>query len=450
MLTIGVILLVEALIFIPSAAAFRHDWLEKRVQAARVAALALDATPTRMVSEELASELLMSAEVLGVAETENGMRIQLLAPVAPIEGIVKTVDMRRVGMMGSLGSMGTTIATFFAPDGRTLLITAPGSMAGRELEVLVPEAPLKRELVAFCNRVVGLSLLISLITGSLIYAVLFFLVVKPMRRVTANIERFRDDPGGWTSALQPTPRRDEIGRAQNAIVDMESVVSDSFRQRERLAQLGEAVAKINHDLRNSLATAQLVSDGLARSEDPRVKRAAPRLERALKRAINLATNTLKYGKAETPDAEIQTLPLHETVEEAAREALASHPSLKWVNDIPEDVTAEADPDHLHRIAANLIRNAAEALTERGGPGEISAVMNGAGIELVDNGPGLPENAKTHLFKPFAGSSKRDGTGLGLAIARDLARSMGGDLTLARTGADGTVFHLALQVGNDDN
>lgn len=444
-LTIGVILLVEALIFIPSAASFRADWLDKRVQGAHVAALALDATPTRMVSEELAAELLKSAEVLGVAETEDGMRFQLLAPVAPITGVVKTVDLRQEGMMGSMNSMVTAMATFFAPEGRTLLIIAPGSMPGRTTEVLVPELPLKQALIAFGYRVVGLSLLISFITGALVYTVLFMLVVRPMRHVTANIERFRDNPGARTHTLELTSRQDEIGRTQNALVDMETVVSDSFRQRERLAQLGEAMAKINHDLRNSLAAAQLVSDGLARSEDPRVQRAAPRLERVLKRAIKLATDTLQYGKTETPTAEMQTLRLHETIEEAAHEALATHTDVVWVNEIPEDVTTQADPDHLHRIASNLIRNAAEALAERGGPGRISAMLNGAGIEFSDDGPGLPEQSLDNLFKPFAGSSKTGGTGLGLTIARDLARSMGGDLTLARTGPDGTVFHIAMQI-----
>ena len=441
-LTIFAILLVEALIFIPSAASFRADWLDKRVQAAHVAALALDATPTRMVSEELAAQLLMSAEVLGVAETEDGMRFQLLAPVAPVAGTLKTVDLRAEGMMGSIGA---TLATFLAPSDRTLLIIAPGSMPGRMTEVLVPEAPLKQALTAYGNRIIGLSLLISLITGALIFTVLYILVVRPMRQVTDNIERFRDNPGGRTRILERVRRRDEIGRAQNALVDMESVVSDSFRQRERLAQLGEAMAKINHDLRNSLAAAQLVSDGLSRSEDPRVKKAAPRLERVLERAIKLATDTLQYGRAETPEAMMQPVLLHETLEEAAREALSDHDSVVWVNDIPDTVTADADPDHLHRIAGNLIRNAAEALQERGGPGRIRAALNGGGIELADDGPGLPEIARNNLFKPFAGSSKRDGTGLGLTIARDLARSMGGDLTLERTGPDGTVFLVEIQI-----
>ena len=162
-----------------------------------------------------------------------------------------------------------------------------------------------------------MSLIISILTGAAIYMMLLLTVVRPVRRVTLSVEQFRKDPGGWKRRLSPTPRRDEIGRAQNALSAMEEAVSDSFRQRERLAQLGEAVAKINHDLRNSLATAQLVSDGLSRSEDPRVTRTLPRLERALERAINLASDTLKYGRSSAPDAKLQLLNLSDMVAEAA-------------------------------------------------------------------------------------------------------------------------------------
>ena len=65
------------------------------------------------------------------------------------------------------------------------------------------------------------------------------------------------------------------------------------------------------------------------------------------------------------------------------------------------------------------------------------------LSVVDTGPGLPAKAKDNLFKPFAGSTRRDGTGLGLALSRDLARAMGGDLELGETGPSGTRFVLFL-------
>lgn len=438
-ITIAAVLVIETVIFIPSAAAFRWEWMTERVQAARVAALALDAAPSRMVSDQLSSELLASAEVLAVAEIENETRVQLLAPRVPITGEMKSVDLRDRNLFSS---MGATIDAFMNTTPRTMIIRAEGSTPDRLIEVVVPEGPLRDELIDYCHRIILLSLLISFVAGTLIFLLLVFTVVRPVRRITNSVEQFRHDPGGWTRRLRSTSRRDEIGRAQNALADMEEAVSDSFRQRQRLAELGEAVAKINHDLRNSLATAQLVSDGLGRSEDPRVQKALPRMERALERAINLATDTLQYGKADTPKANLQTVDLHMCLEDAASEALAPFPDVVCENHVPAGTQAEADPDHMHRIAVNLMRNAAQAMN---GQGALTASLDGDTLTISDTGPGLPEKARDNLFKAFASSSKRDGTGLGLVIARDLARAMGGDLSLKSTGPDGTAFSIKLHM-----
>ncbi|MEM1149802.1 MAG: HAMP domain-containing sensor histidine kinase [Pseudomonadota bacterium] len=437
-LTISVVLLVELIVFIPSAAGFRISWLEDRAQAARIASLAVEAAPSRDVSMELSDSLQDTAEILGLAEIDDGMRIQILPPAGPVPQPVIPVDLRQGGMFSE---MGDAIGVLFAPEGRTLLIIDVGVEDDRVIEVLVPEKPLKDALWAFGGRILLISLLISLAAGGLVFAVLFLFLVRPMRRVTRSVEQFRDDPGAWTRRLAPTGRRDEIGRAQNALADMEQAVSESFRQRERLAELGEAVARINHDLRGSLASAQLVSDTLQRSEDPRVKRAAPRLERALERAIQLATHTLQYGKTAAPKAELQQCAIAMILEEAAEEALAKKRDRVWSNEVDSRFRAMADPDHLHRIAANLIRNAAEAMDSGG---KVCVRLDGRRLQFIDTGPGLPDTMEASLFKPFGSAGKRGGTGLGLAIARDLARSMGADLQLGRTGPDGTCFELVFQ------
>jgi len=437
MIAIASVLVVEALIFVPSATNFRNSWLKDQIEAGRLAALALEAAPSRMVSEELEQDLLESAMVLAVAELYDEQRDMILNPGKEIcctRKIVlfdETLDFSEVN---------DTLATFFAPRDRFLVIRAAGSRPGRVIEIVVDEAGLRGELVDYGRNILVLSLIISAFTGGLIYLMLVMTVVRPIRRVTQSVEQIRDEPGSWKRRLSPTPRADEIGRAQNALSDMEEAVSNAFRQQERLAQLGEAVAKINHDLRNSLATAQLVSDSLSRSEDPRVAKSLPRLERALERAINLASDTLKYGRSSVPESNIQNVRLFDIAEEAAAEALAAFGSVTFANEVDLQAEAHADPDHLHRICANLIRNAAEAME---GQGAISIGFDGAVLSVSDTGPGLPEQARSNLFKPFAGSTRRDGTGLGLALSRDLARAMGGDLDLAETGEAGTRFVISL-------
>ncbi len=438
LITIASVLVVEALIFIPSATRFRNDWLKDQVEAGRLAALALEAAPSRMVSEELAEDLLKSAMVHAVAELQQDKRELILDSQ---KEICCTPHMLLFDETPDFSEVRDTIGTFFAPKDRFLIIRSAGSMPGRIIEVVVDETALRKELGDYALTILWLSLLISAVTGGLIYLMLLLTVVRPIRRVTESVEQIRDDPGSWNRRLSPTPRRDEIGRAQNALSDMEEAVSNSFRQQERLAQLGEAVAKINHDLRNSLATAQLVSDGLSRSEDPRVAKTLPRLERALERAIRLASDTLKYGRSSAPEANIQDVRLFDLIEEAGIEALAAHKDIVFANQVAAETTASVDPDHLHRICANLIRNAAEAMS---GSGTVSVNFDEGVLSIADTGPGLPDQAKTNLFKPFAGSTRRDGTGLGLALSRDLARAMGGELSLSDSSENGAVFTLLLR------
>ena len=77
---------------------------------------------------------------------------------------------------------------------------------------------------------------------------------------------------------------------------MQETVRQALRHNARLAALGTAVTKINHDLRNILSTARLISDGLADSEVPEVKRVTPRLLAAIDRAVALCTRTLSFTR----------------------------------------------------------------------------------------------------------------------------------------------------------
>ena len=410
-------------------------WLTERVEAARIASLALEAAPDRSVSEELSAQLLKYAEVWAVTEMEDDMRFQLLPAQMPLDGDMHMLDLREAT---STNRVANTFGAFFAPDDRVLVVTAQGVNEDRVI------APMKSALLAYARRIAALSLLIALAAATIIYVLLHLLVVRPMQRVTLSVEQFRMDPGSWTRRLPHTKRRDEIGRAQNALADMESAVAESFLQRSHLAELGTAVAKINHDLRNSLASAQLVSDSLARSDDVRVQKAAPRLERALTRAITLATETLDYGKATPQPAELEQVELRQALDEAADEALAAWPSVEFVNNVHMLEHVMADPDHLHRIAANLLRNAAEAMSAAGSdPSRIFVSLETNEIVFSDTGPGMPEKAAANLFTPFAGTTRQTGSGLGLVIARELARAMGGELVLAETGPAGSVFRLTL-------
>ena len=446
LLTVAFILFAELLIFPLLAANARTGWLAGRAQAAQIAALAVEAAPDGRVSEGLSRELLSQAQVVSVAVQADDFRELVLAPSIKIQGPLIRVDLRG----DPAPSIAGVFETMFAPAGRFLqIIVTPSMTNDREMEIIVPETALKAALIGLSRTIFIVSLIISAVVGAMVYLAIYRLVVRPMQGLTDAVIQFSDAPEGAEIAFKPA-RSDEMRRAQTALQDMQKQVSASFRQRKRLADLGEAVAKINHDLRNSLSAAQIVSEGLAQSEDPRVKRAAPRLERALERAIGLAEATLRYGRADQPTPCVTAVNVIPLIEEAAAEALSGSPSVDWKLEAPETLQALADPDHIHRIIANLVRNAARAMTDQPGrnmPGRIRARafrQNGAVIvEIVDNGPGIPAAVMNRLFQPFAGSGSRDGAGLGLAIARELARGMKGELELTNSDDTGAAFTLRM-------
>ena len=427
------------------AASYRNTWLLQRGQAAQIAALAVEAAPDGRVSEELSRRLLEEAQVVSVAVQGKDFRGEILPPAIPIHGELVSIDLRTESFFEGIGS---AMGLFFAPEGRFLrIILAPQLTQDEVLEVIVPEIALRRGLVAFSRVLLIFSLAIALVVGGLVYFAIYRLVVRPMRRMTYSIVKFANAPEA--AEIEPMPGGAyEMHRANAALQAMQKTVSAAFRQRKRLAELGEAVAKINHDLRNSLSAAQIVSEGLAQSEDPRVKRAAPRLERAIQRAVNLAEATLSHARAEPAEPNLAPVNLVAALDEAATEGLAGCNDVTWKLDAPLAVNAVADIDHVHRIVANLVRNAGRAIGEqkdRTEPGRIAARVFRDGpcaiIEIADNGPGIPNAVVGRLFQPFAGSASRGGAGLGLAIARELARGMKGELELSANGPAGAVFRL---------
>jgi signal transduction histidine kinase len=271
-----------------------------------------------------------------------------------------------------------------------------------------------------------------------------------MRRITLSMERFRANPEDPRARIPSSGRRDEIGRAESELGRMQADLRAALASRARLAALGEAVAKINHDLRNMLTSAQIASERMAASGDPKVAQALPRLERALNRAILLASNVLAFGRSEEAAPEKRPIPLRAALEAAAEDAGLAAEGVRLETDIGVASMIHADPEQLHRILVNLLRNAREAAESddgRPGGGGVRAALDTEGsidrLRLADDGPGLPERARAHLFQPFAASTRRGGAGLGLAIARELAQAHGGDLVLISTGPAGTVFELTL-------
>ncbi len=440
---------VAGLLILPSLLAqYEIGWLSDRVHAGELASLAVEAAPNKIVGAKLSRELTSGAQVFRVAVVSDGVRRMALTNGVTITRKVYLVDLRE-GV--SLDTLMAPIETLFGGSDRLVLVRdRPRFREGDLVEVLTSDGPLKQALSHYLLRLVTIAAIVSLVAGVLVYLTLNALFVRPMQRITKAMERFRADPEDPLATLRPSGRRDEIGQAEAELDRMQADLRAALSSRARLAALGEAVAKINHDLRNMLTSAQIASERLAQSGDPTVARAMPRLERALDRAITLASNVLAYGKSEEAAPTLETLWLAPAVEAAAEDAGLTPDGVRLELVVGPGARVLADPDQLHRILVNLLRNGREALAARVGREtapviRVSLDQSGGDslIRLADNGPGVPERVLARLFQPFAGSGREGGAGLGLAIARELAQAHGGDLTLSRTGPDGAVFDLRL-------
>ncbi len=447
LLTVAIVVIANLLILPPNLSAFEERWLLDRVRAAELASLVEETAPGGVVTQHVSERLLASAGVVSVA-LQVGSERRLLLAAPRLQRTPYLVDLRGDNPMSWLSPIETLVN---GGDRMMRVMARPRFRSGEFVEIVTADGPLKKDLDTQLLRLLSIAVFTSLMAGAVVYLSLNLFLVRPMQRITRSMERFRADPEDPRTALPPSGRRDEIGRAEVELGLMQADLRAALSSRARLAALGEAVAKINHDLRNMLTSAQIASERLAQSGDPKVAQALPRLERALSRAVTLASNVLSFGKSDEPAPEKRTVPLRPALEAAAEDAGLGPGGVALTTDIDAAAEVQADPEQLHRILVNLLRNAREAIdaaTDRHGRGRVAADLRqeeGASfLRLADDGPGVPERAKANLFQPFAGSTRRGGRGIsGLAIARELAQGHGGDVTLIESGPEGTVFELRL-------
>jgi signal transduction histidine kinase len=446
LLTVVFVMLGEVLIFLPSIANFRIQWLKTRIAQSEIAALAVDAAPGQIVDSELRSTILKGAGVEAVSVMRNNQRQLVLRGNA--EGMVDETFDLRPGMYWN--TIGDAFKVMLASKDRLIaVIDKPPAMTGEAIEIALHELPLRDAMYGYALRILGLSVALSLIVAGLIFAALNRLLVRPMRKLSVGMMRFREMPEDPNRVIAPSIRRDEIGIAERELQSMQKQLQSMLQQKSHLAALGLAVAKVSHDLRNMLTSAQLISDRLGGLKDPTVQRFAPKLISSLDRAIGFLNQTLVYGRAQEMPPRRENLKLHDVVDEVidlmtpwAGELTRLH------NGVAGPVMVDADREQLVRILNNLVRNALQAIDTRKlarNDVHIKAIRTAAATEIMvcDNGPGIPPNIREHLFEAFQTSARQGGTGLGLAIAAELVKSHGGEISVVETSPEGTVLKVVI-------
>jgi signal transduction histidine kinase len=443
-LTTIFVMLAEVLIFVPSVARFREDYLLARLERAQIASLALLADD--MLDAELERELLENAEVLNVVLRRD--EIRQLALSSPIPSpISDTFDLRDAS---SLTLIADALARLSDPENRIIRVMGnPVQEGGLLIEVTLETEPLRNAMIDYGLRILVLSFVISIVTAGLLFLAVQSLIVRPIKRVVSTMQDYAEEPEDARRIIRPSSRVTELREAEDALASLQTDLTGALKQKERLAQLGGAVAKVSHDLRNILTSAQLFVDRIETSEDPLVRRMAPKLVGSITRAVNLCEATLAFGRAEEPPPRLGWVRLAELAGDVAEsERLASGDHEIEINaEIDPALEVRADGEQIHRVLTNLVRNARQAIVASRKPGwiSISAEEDDAAwwIRVADSGPGLPKKAVDHLFQPFQGGATRGGAGLGLAISAELVRGHGGRLELQKSDKGGTEFAVCL-------
>ncbi|MDC0135135.1 HAMP domain-containing histidine kinase [Sulfitobacter sp.] len=447
-LTTIFVMIAEILIFVPSIARFREDYMLDRLERAQIASLTLLADA--MIDADLEAELLRNAEVFNVVLRRDEVRQLVLSSPMP-QVITATVDLREDS---ALLLIRDAMRRLISPQNEMIrVIGAPLRDAGLLIEVTMETAPMRAAMIDYGLRILVLSAVISVITALLLFVALRIFLVKPIKGVVAHMQRYAAAPEDARRIIQPSAGVTELREAEEALKSLQTELTSALRQKERLAQLGSAVSKISHDLRNILTSAQLFTDRIEMSEDPVVTRLAPKLVGSITRAVHLCEAKLAFGKAEELVPTLTQILLAEVVDDVlyAERLAAAEADVTLTSHIPDGLRIRADPEQMHRVLGNLVRNARQSIMATGRAGEITVEATQTDAEwlirLQDTGPGLPPKAQEHLFSAFQGSVRKGGSGLGLTISAELIRGHDGTIKLVRTSDEGTEFLITLPKGD---
>jgi signal transduction histidine kinase len=447
LLTILFVMMAEVLIFIPSVANFGLQWMEQRLRTASIASIVLMASDPDSLSRAASNEVLRTAGVSAIAVRDGGTSRLLVVSQMPL-----AVDMHAdLDTIGPLTATWQALETLFFGGNRIIRIFGRVGESANQYEVIVPDRELRAAMLVYARNVAILSLLISLFTATLVFYAIDRIMIRPIRAMTQSMLNFGAAPDNAEHIIQPEEREDEIGIAERELAEMQKTLHRTLGERKRLADLGLAVSKINHDMRNMLASAQLISDRLAKSADPTVQSLTPKLVRTLDRAIAYSQGVMAYGRAQEAPPSRRRLRVSQLVEEVqATLAIDAASGIEFVNEVEPLLEIHADTEQFFRVLSNLCSNAVQAMSREKDAALVRrltvSARRDAGlvrIFVADTGPGLPPKARENLFTAFRGSARAGGTGLGLAIVQEIVRAHGGEIELVESGSGRTVFCVSI-------
>jgi signal transduction histidine kinase len=295
-------------------------------------------------------------------------------------------------------------------------------------------------------------------------------ITRPLASLTVAAEAIAK--GEYTRRVQVTGR-DEIGRLADSFNQMASQIDASRRELEegvkdarRARAEAEAanraksdfLAVMSHELRTPLNAiggyAQLLEMGIHGPVTDAQRDALMRINRSQAHLLSLINDVLNFAKIDAGQIEFHVTDVSLDEVRSELEAIIA-PQVRAKDQRLEmhqcgaDLSVRADRDKVRQVLVNLVSNAVK-FTPEGGQITVECERLGkmVAIRARDTGIGIPEDRLRSIFEPFVQAGRslnrtHEGVGLGLAISRDLARGMGGDVTVESEVGRGSVFTVTL-------
>jgi PAS domain S-box-containing protein len=280
-------------------------------------------------------------------------------------------------------------------------------------------------------------------------------------------------PEKWIFRPDETARALTFGDLATLVFRRVHFLEESERRREELERVTESRARLmrgfSHDVRNPLGAAdgflQLMEQGIMDSLTEKQRESVRKVRRSIGNALALIEDLLEIARAEAGQIEIEFVPTD--LAEAAREivgeyrAAAEAKGLAISLQLPEQFPViPSDVSRVRQILGNFISNAVKytpsgsvtVRVEKREGGQAPGPGRWAVAEVVDTGPGIPEERKEllfHEFKRFTAAGETTGAGIGLAISYRLARALGGEITVESEEGRGSTFALWLPIEHEE-
>jgi signal transduction histidine kinase len=307
------------------------------------------------------------------------------------------------------------------------------------------------QATAFLRKINRLLLALGLLAVVLGSAMVFFIsqaFMRPLSSLVAGVGALEQGDFTYALDLRGGDEVAELARAFDRMRESLARTQQNLIESERLATIGRMASSISHDLRHSLAAIVANAEFLCETNLSPGQREDlyQEVRAAVGRMTELIDSLLEFSRNRTAlHPTYGNLP--DTVENAV-DAVQSNPEFHSVAiKIRRLGNVEGWFDHrkLERAFFNLVLNACESVDPQSGKVEVDVCEIGTGIEIkvADNGRGIPASIRESLFDPFVSQGKENGTGLGLTVVQKIVQDHGGEIFVAQSSAEGTVFRITL-------